>query len=102
MFVFMSVPFRRHRLSENRGRCVPARWKANAILIVLATMSLRNMAVAEKDYRSGAMRLSSSCKLKRRSLKKGIIFSSHPCSERCSGDMVRHHNVAAGPIQLRI
>ena len=81
---------------------MPARWKANAILIVLATMSLRNMAVAEKDYRFGAMRLSSSCKLKRSSLKKGIIFSSHPCSERCSGDMVRHHNVAAGPIQLRI
>ena len=70
MFVFMSVPFRRHRLSENRGRCVPARWKANAILIVLATMSLLNMAVAEKDYRFGAMRLFSSCKLKRSSLKK--------------------------------
>src|SRR5215469_130951 len=74
MLVFMSVPFRRHRLSEKRGRCVPARWKANAILIVLATMSLRNMAVAEKDYRFGAMRLSSSCKLKRSSLEKGDHF----------------------------
>jgi hypothetical protein len=63
------VPFQVCSLStaqaeRKQGKCVPARWKANAILIVLATMSLRNMAVAEKDYRFEIMRLSSSCKLK--------------------------------------
>jgi|SRR6516164_6871741 len=54
--------------------------KTDAILIVLATASLRNLAEAESALRFGQCG-SFPHTVKRRSSKKGIIFSRHPRSD---------------------